>query len=931
MADVQVFVDIEEAMTNLIANTLQAEVASQTKGLTNDPHQVARVLDDLNLGPAAMSLQRPLELLAANAVLLGAAQFVERKEVRLTYLVQDLEIPEEVELAVDLLVRGLDGSGNDLIRQAGQVALQEAEAADAATPVTGTKGKGLTVGGRALIRKGFGGLAGRINQAVASGTRVQSSISANLTTSRMVTFGALSQATAGGIKTYQWNAQLDGKTCPFCTGMHGKTFSVGVNLKALQQIIRSGDPEVAKAMSPWPRQTIANLNRLGGLSNAKLQEERFSMPPAHPRCRCVASIIGTVPSSEIRGFLKIKPGQGSVRQQLARHRAKPRRVDLAVEADPAAVLAEAEGLAEPLIAEEAALDTEAMWMQRDGEWLTSRVKGTHDPAMAELRAGKQAISEGAEKNFHMLGGGSGAGKGTIQKQGLVRGGRNRITVDSDELKKALKEYRTKVAAGDAEAAAFAHEESSFLAKRAVREGLEDGFDTTLDGTGDGGIAKLTKKVQQARDKGYQVTADYVTIDTDEAVRRALTRAEKSGRLIGEGTIRGIHRQVSRDFRDAIERNLFDEVRLYNNAILDNPILIMEQKAGRTTIFRQDLWDDFLAKADQDIERRILTQADIDNVEKLAKLRAAGKVPLTDARSVPEVVDELKEVSARAILGKRGKFKDLDAATQRKLSRELEEVARGFDEVFPSSIAPEEMFDDLLQGTLRGARFDELTLRGNGVADLTPDAIKLQGEFSSFSFSANVVNDEGVVLAEIRRTFNRGGLGDVFEGVVVGPGRGGPALSVSHDLLEVGSGLQGKGFGKKLLRNQIEFYQKAGVRRIETTASKDVGGYAWARYGFVPARTSWESLKVEISARLKVLSNTLTKRQVTSIQKMLKSDDPRTIWKVSDLRLQVKPVVPGAKSTSEPLGSALLRGAKWFGELDLRDAAAMARTRKYMGR
>ncbi len=345
MADVQVFVDLEEAMTNLIASTLQAEADRQLKGLTNNPHEVARALDELNLGPPIMSIRAPLELLAANALLLGAAQFTEGKAVRLTRFVRDLEIPEEVSLAVDLLVRGLDGNGNELVRQEGQRVLQEAEAEDAATPITGARGPGLMLGNRLLIQKGFEGLADRINSAVASGTRVQSSVAANLTTSRMVSLGALSQANAGGIKTYQWNAKLDGKTCPFCTGMHGKTFSVGPNLSALTTLLRSGDPEVAKALSPWPRQTISNLNRLAGLSDEKLQEERFSLPPAHPRCRCVPSLIGSVPSSEVKGFLRIRSGRGSVREQLARHRAKPR--TRTGEVDPEAVLAEIEGLTLP--------------------------------------------------------------------------------------------------------------------------------------------------------------------------------------------------------------------------------------------------------------------------------------------------------------------------------------------------------------------------------------------------------------------------------------------------------------------------------------------------------------------------------------------------------------------------------------------------------
>ena len=315
MADIQVFVAIEESMTRLLTSTLLPVAGEQLQGVGNNPGAASRALDGLNFGPAVDSIRKPLELLAANAILLGAAQFTEGKEVRLTHFVRDLEIPPEVSAGVQLLVQQIDGSANDRVREEGQRVLQEAEEKEESAPITSTSAP-------ISLFKQFEGLAGKLNRAVATGTRLQSSVAANLTTSRMVTFGALSQATAGGIKTYQWNAQLDGKTCPFCTGMHGKVFSVGPNLAVISSIIRSADPEAARALSPWPKQTIANLNRLAGLSNAKLQEERFSLPPAHPRCRCVASIVGSVSRAEIIGFLRFKPGQGSMREQLARHMGK---------------------------------------------------------------------------------------------------------------------------------------------------------------------------------------------------------------------------------------------------------------------------------------------------------------------------------------------------------------------------------------------------------------------------------------------------------------------------------------------------------------------------------------------------------------------------------------------------------------------------------
>ncbi|MEE8536915.1 MAG: zeta toxin family protein, partial [Acidobacteriota bacterium] len=605
MADLEVFFPIEEAMTRALAQVLLPAVSEQLEQAGDDPRSAERAIDQINLGPAAASVRENLALLGTNAVLLGAAQFTEGREVLLTRFMQEMSIPPEVDMAVEQLIVSLDGSGTEQVRQEAQKVLQAAEAEDEATPVTGMSTTTLFPTRR--VKKQFEGLAGQLNSAVASGVRLQSSVGANLATSRLVQFGGLSQANAGGITTYQWNSQLDSKTCPFCVGMNGKTFSVGPSLSAVTQILRSTDPNVAKTLSPWPRQTIANLNSLAGMSGSKLQDQGFSLPPAHPRCRCVPSIVGTVPRSEIVGFLRIKPGKGSVQQQLQAHRAnrarpRPRRVA------PEAI--ETEVGSDALLSFAEAESTEGMWLS-EGEWLESRVRGVHNPAMSSLFEGKSVVPVGQQPRAHFLGGGSGAGKGTIQRKGLVRTTNRTITVDPDELKKVLPEYNRMIAAGDPRAAAFAHEESSFLSKRAMREGLGNRNEMLLDGTGDGGIVKLTSKVQQARDAGYKVTADYVTIPTDEAVTRALARGQRTGRLVPESRIREIHRQVSRDFRDAIDRNLFDEVRLYDNFVADEPILVLQQREGRTTLFRRDLWDDFLAKADEDVTRRTIGQAQID--------------------------------------------------------------------------------------------------------------------------------------------------------------------------------------------------------------------------------------------------------------------------------------------------------------------------------
>ena len=56
-------------------------------------------------------------------------------------------------------------------------------------------------------------------------------------------------------------------------------------------------------------------------------------------------------------------------------------------------------------------------------------------------------------------------------------------------------------------------------------------------------------------------------------------------------------------------------------------------------------------------------------------------------------------------------------------------------------------------------------------------------------------------------------------------------------------------GKKLLAGNIETYKDLGIEKVEVTANIDVGGYAWAKYGYVPTQASWNSLRATLESKL----------------------------------------------------------------------------------
>jgi hypothetical protein len=63
------------------------------------------------------------------------------------------------------------------------------------------------------------------------------------------------------------------------------------------------------------------------------------------------------------------------------------------------------------------------------------------------------------------------------------------------------------------------------------------------------------------------------------------------------------------------------------------------------------------------------------------------------------------------------------------------------------------------------------------------------------------------------------------------------------------GERGSGVGKTLLKSNVAMYQKLGFDKVTVSANIDVGGYAWAKYGYVPTPSSWSSLSSDIRDKL----------------------------------------------------------------------------------
>lgn len=117
------------------------------------------------------------------------------------------------------------------------------------------------------------------------------------------------------------------------------------------------------------------------------------------------------------------------------------------------------------------------------------------------------------------------------------------------------------------------------------------------------------------------------------------------------------------------------------------------------------------------------------------------------------------------------------------------------------------------------------------------------------------------------------------------------IIVNHDLFILPDELQGKGIGKSVMRSLYGQYRKCNVNEIHLLANKNIGGYAWARYGF--------SLDYE-DALYVVRSNPSATELVKQYYALHNKPD----------------LIPMRIVADQPYGKELLLGRSWDGVLDL---------------
>lgn len=204
------------------------------------------------------------------------------------------------------------------------------------------------------------------------------------------------------------------------------------------------------------------------------------------------------------------------------------------------------------------------YIDKDGK-LTPEREALHKKIIDDYLYGKTGVEGQAE--MRMYGGGPASGKSSLDKVGNQFDKKHHLKIDPDDIKEKLPGYK-EMTEKTTEAAGYYHEESSALAKRISEVCFSENINVTYDGTGDGSVNSVMKKINGARARGYKVTAAYATVDTDEALRRNQARYEhmkaegKPARLPNEQLVSETHAKVTKISLACADK--FDSIELYDN-------------------------------------------------------------------------------------------------------------------------------------------------------------------------------------------------------------------------------------------------------------------------------------------------------------------------------------------------------------------------------
>ena len=130
-------------------------------------------------------------------------------------------------------------------------------------------------------------------------------------------------------------------------------------------------------------------------------------------------------------------------------------------------------------------------------------------------------------------------------------------------------------------------------------------------------------------------------------------------------------------------------------------------------------------------------------------------------------------------------------------------------------------------------------------------------------------------------------------------------SANHVYFQLDKAYTGKGGGKQILAKSVTLYEKIGVKKVHLNANINVGGYAWAKYGFDFASRDVQRARKGLSGRVGrhlKKAGAPAKERLLIVNTLKKNGNS---WDFANLKYK-----------GQPIGKKALLGSDWDGTLTL---------------
>lgn len=179
-----------------------------------------------------------------------------------------------------------------------------------------------------------------------------------------------------------------------------------------------------------------------------------------------------------------------------------------------------------------------------------------------------------------------------------------------------------------------------------------------------------------------------------------------------------------------------------------------------------------------------------------------------------------------------------------------------------------------------------------------------------------------------------GAGSMERSINMNPLGGGEPYAY-HGFLQIPRDKQGSDIAKNLLKNQFDLYQKMGLGYVKLNANIDVGSYAWAKYGFLPATDQeWGELSARMFNTIQDMARSggIPKEISDDLLTILERKDRQALWDFVDYPAKIPIGIYGSTIKRQLKWSqALMMNRSWSGKFDLKNPEQMERFNAYIQR